>query len=183
MTHTGRQPYGGNGPNGGNGGNGGSQPRRIQETVTFAGLTIAEGEWLAEMTPDFIGAARAAQDAITVRDVALRYRPGRLGIADALDATEEIFRPFARAGAVIESRHHWEIIDDDDGDGDGPGMVIHGSPRSFAEAMRLHQLHARRLPDDVDLSVDATLVVDAAADDRVAALIFWLALCLPSHDW
>jgi hypothetical protein len=39
------------------------------------------------------------------------------------------------------------------------------------------------LPDNVDLSVDAVLVVDAAADDAAAAAIFWLALALPSHDW
>lgn len=171
----------GNQLNGSKGGAVNPQPRRIEETVTFSGLTIAEGEWLAETTPDFTEGGCAAQDAVAVRDIALRYRPGRLGIADALDATEEIFAPLARAGAVIESRHHWEIIDDDDGD--EPGMIVNGSPRSFAEAMRLHQLHARRLPDDVDLSVDATLVVDAAADDRVAALLFWLALSLPSHEW
>jgi len=103
-----------------------------------------------------------------------------LGIADALDATEELFAPFAAAGATIEPRHRWEIVDDED---EGLTLTANGSPRSFAEAMRLHQLRAKRLPDEVDLSVDAVLIVDAAADDPAAAAIFWLALALPSHDW
>jgi hypothetical protein len=115
-----------------------------------------------------------------VRDIALRYRPGRLGIADALDATEELFASLAAAGAMIEPRHRWEIVDDED---EGLTLTANGSPRSFAEAMRLHQLRAKRLPDDVDLSVDAVLIVDAAADDIAAAAIFWLALALPAHDW
>lgn len=154
--------------------------RRIQETVTLAGLTIAEGEWLAQLTPGLIGATRAAQDAISVRDIALRYRPGRLGIADALDATEEIFAPLAASGAIVDPRHRWEIVDDED---EGLTLTANGSPRSFAEAMRLHQLRAKRLPDDIDLSVDAILIVDAAADDIAAAALFWLALALPAHDW
>lgn len=154
--------------------------RRIQETVTLAGLTIGEGEWLAQLTPDLIGSSRATRDAIMLRDIALRYRPGRMGIADALDATEQIFAPLAAAGATVEPRHRWEIVDDED---EGLMLTANGSPRSFAEAMRLRQLRAKRLPDDVDLSVDAILVVDAAADDIAAAAIFWLALALPAHDW
>lgn len=154
--------------------------RRIQETVTLSGLTIAEGEWLARLTPALVGARQAGQDAICVREVALRYRPGRLGIADALDATEEIFAPFAAAGASIEPRHRWEIVDDED---EGLTLTANGSPRSFAEAMRLHQLRAKRMPDHVDLSVDAVFIVDAAADDLAAAALFWLALALPAHDW
>ncbi|HEX8998137.1 MAG TPA: hypothetical protein VF812_19090 [Ktedonobacterales bacterium] len=165
--------------------NGGSaspqhQQRRIQETVTLSGLTIAEGEWLARLAPELTGTACASQDAVSVRDIALRYRPGRLGIADALDATEEIFAPLAAAGASVEPRHRWEIVDDED---EGLTLTANGSPRSFAEAMRLHQLRAKRLPDEVDLSVDAIMVVDAAADDIAAAAIFWLALALPAHDW
>lgn len=155
-------------------------PRRIQETVTLSGLTIGEGEWLARHTPTLVGSSQAGQDAICVRDIALRYRPGRLGIADALDATEEIFAPLSAAGANVEPRHRWEIVDDDD---EGLTMTANGSPRSFAEAMRLHQLRAKRMPDHVDLSVDAVLVVDAAADDLAAAALFWLALALPNHDW
>ncbi|HEY8323604.1 MAG: hypothetical protein ACHQ1E_03715 [Ktedonobacterales bacterium] len=155
-------------------------PRRIQETVTLSGLTIGEGEWLARHAPGLVGSSQAGQDAICVRDIALRYRPGRLGIADALDATEEIFAPFAAAGANIEPRHRWEIVDDED---EGLTLTANGSPRSFAEAMRLHQLRAKRMPDHVDLSVDAVLVVDAAADDLAAAALFWLALALPNHDW
>ena len=162
--------------------NGGSASpqRRIQETVTLSGLTIAEGEWLALLTPGLVGAVRATPDAISVRDIALRYRPGRLGIADALDATEEIFASFATAGATIEPRHRWEIVDDED---EGLTLTPNGSPRSFAEAMRLRQLRAKRLPDDIDLAVDAILVVDAAADDLASAAMFWLALALPDHDW
>ena len=153
---------------------------RIQETVTLSGLTIGEGEWLARTTPGLVGTAQAAQDAICVREISLRYRPGRLGIADALDATEEIFAPFAAAGANIEPRHRWEIVDDDD---EALTLIANGMPRSAAELMRQHQLRAKRMPDSVDLSVDAVLIVDAAADDLAAAAIFWLALALPDHDW
>ncbi len=155
-------------------------PRRIQETVTLSGLTIGEGEWLARHTPTLVGSSQAGQDAICVRDIALRYRPGRLGIADALDATEEIFAPLAAGRAKVEPRPRWEIVGDCDG---GLAMTANGSPRSFAEAMRLHQLRAKRMPDHVDPSVDAVLVVDAAADDLAAAALFWLALALPNHDW
>lgn len=154
--------------------------RHIQQIVTLSGLTIAEGEWLAGHLPNLVGDSRASADAVTVRDVALRYRPGRLGIADALDATEQLFAPLASAGATIESRHRWEIVDDED---EGLLMTTNGSPRSFAEAMRLRQLRAKPLPDDTDLSVDAVLEVDASADDIAAAAIFWLALALPNHDW
>ncbi|HZC07698.1 MAG TPA: hypothetical protein VE338_18825 [Ktedonobacterales bacterium] len=162
------------------GGSASPPQRRIQETVTLSGLTIGEGEWLMRLTSHLVGGARASQDAICVREIALRYRPGRLGIADALDATEEIFAPFAAAGASIEPRHRWEIVDDED---EGLTLTANGSPRSFAEAMRLHQLRAKRMPDHVDLSVDAVLIVDASADDRAAAVMFWLALALPAHDW
>ena len=163
-----------------NGGSVSLPQRRIQETVTLSGLTIGEGEWLAQLTPGLVGSAHATPDAVCVRDIALRYRPGRLGIADALDATDELFAALAAAGASIEPRHRWEIVDDED---EGLTLTANGSPRSFAEAMRLHQLRAKRLPDDVDLSVDAVLIVDAAADDIAAAAIFWLALALPAHDW
>lgn len=154
--------------------------RRIQETVTLEGLTIGDGEWLAQVAPALVGSAQAARDAATIREIALRYRPGRLGIADALDATEAIFAPLAAAGAVVEPRARWEIVDDED---EGLTLTANGSPRSFAEAMRLHQLRARRLPDDVDLSVDAVIAIDAEAGDLGAAAIFWLALALPSHEW
>jgi hypothetical protein len=170
MTHHGGRSNGGSA----------SPQRRIQETVTLAGLTIGEGEWLADNTPNLIGATRATPDAIYVRDIALRYRPGALGIADALDATEQIFAAFAIAGATIDPRHRWEIVDDED---EGLSLSANGSPRSFAEAMRLRQLRAKRLPDEVDLSVDAVLVVDAPSDDLAAAAMFWLALTLTSHDW
>jgi len=171
MTH-----YGGRS----NGGAASPIQRRIQETVTLSALTIGEGEWLAALTPGLVGSTRATPDAVTVRDIALRYRPGRMGIADALDATEAIFAPFAAAGATIEPRHRWEIIDDED---EVLALTANGAPRSFADAMRLRQLRARRLPDEIDLTVDAVLVVDAAADDIAAAALFWLALALPEHDW
>ncbi len=163
-----------------NGGSASPQHRRIQETVTLSGLSIGEGEWLALLTPGLVGAVRATPDAVTVRDIALRYRPGHMGIADALDATEDIFASFAAAGATIDPRHRWEIVDDED---EGLTLSANGSPRSFAEAMRLRQLRAKRLPDDIDLAVDAVLVVDASADDLAAAAMFWLALALPDHDW
>ncbi|HEX8733256.1 MAG TPA: hypothetical protein VF725_14485 [Ktedonobacterales bacterium] len=170
MTHRGGRLNGGSA----------SPQRRIQETVTLSGLTIGEGEWLAQTAPSLIGSARASADAICLRDIALRYRPGAMGIADALDATEEIFATFAAAGASVDPRHRWEIVDDED---EGLTLTANGSPRSFAEAMRLRQLRAKRLPDSVDLSVDAVLVVDAPADDLAAAAMFWLSLALASHDW
>lgn len=154
--------------------------RRVQETVTLECLTIADGEWLARVAPALLGNLRAGSDTVKVREIALRYRPGKLGIADALDATEALFAPLESAGAEIEPRRHWAIVDDED---EGLSLTSTGSPRSFAEAMRLHQLRAKRMPDDVDLSVDAVLVVDAPADDLAAAGMFWLALALPEHDW
>ena len=163
-----------------NGGSASPIQRRIQESVTLSGLTIGEGEWLAHLTPGLVGSVRATPDAVIVRDVALRYRPGRLGIADALDATEAIFASFAAAGATIEPRHRWEIVDDED---EALMLTSNGGPRSFADAMRLRELRSRRLPDDIDLSVDAVLVVDAAADDLAAGAMFWLSLALHSHDW
>lgn len=163
-----------------NNGQASRQQRRIQETVTFSGLTIAEGEWLLSIAPELLGERRATPDAVTVRGVALRYRPGRMGIADALDATEELFAPLAAGGATIEPRHRWDIVDDED---EGLLLTTNGSPRSFAEAMRLRQLRAKGLPDDVDLSVDAVVVIDASADDTAAATLFWLALALPNHGW
>lgn len=171
MTH-----YGGRS----NGGTASPIQRRIQESVTLSGLTISEGEWLAQLTPGLVGSTRATPDAVIVREIALRYRPGHLGIADALDATEEIFASFAAAGASIEPRHRWEIVDDED---EALTLTANGGPRSFADAMRLRQLRAKRLPDELDLAVDAVLVVDAAADDLAAAAMFWLALALPAHDW
>ncbi|HEY7975343.1 MAG TPA: hypothetical protein VID72_08380, partial [Ktedonobacterales bacterium] len=84
------------------------------------------------------------------------------------------------AGATVEPRHRWDIVDDED---EGMLLTANGSPRSFAEAMRLRQLRAKRLPDQIDLSVDAVLVIDAPADDIAAAAIFWLSLALPAHDW
>ncbi|HEX8983239.1 MAG TPA: hypothetical protein VF792_10745 [Ktedonobacterales bacterium] len=162
------------------GGQNSHQQRRIQETVTLSGLTIAEGEWLMSITPGLLGEGRATPDAVSVRGIALRYRPGKLGIADALDATEELFAPLAAGGATIEPRHRWDIVDDED---EGLLLTTNGSPRSFAEAMRLRQLRAKGLPDDVDLSVDAVIVVDASADDTAAATLFWLALALPNHAW
>ena len=76
------------------GGNG--QERRINASVFLARLTAADGAWLNQILPTLQHGVRARADAVRVEDVVLRHRPGRLGIADAMDATAEILRPFRR---------------------------------------------------------------------------------------
>src|SRR6185312_14879034 len=73
------------------GGNG--QERRINASVFLARLTAADGAWLNQILPTLQHGVRARADAVRVEDVVLRHRPGRLGIADAMDATAEILRP------------------------------------------------------------------------------------------
>lgn len=145
---------------------GASQERRVNASVFLARLTVADGAWLNQVLPTLQRGVRARADAVRVEDVVLRHRPGRLGIADALDATAELLRPLSVAGATLEHRSEWYIANDDDDDDDTDELPV-----------------ARRLADlikssDDDLLVNARVVVDAAADDAGAAAIYWAILAL-----
>src|SRR5579863_5640116 len=137
--------------------------RRIQDTVFLPRLTVADGEWLARILPALQRKARAASGAVRVEDVALRYRSGRLGIADALDAATELLAPFAKAGADLEHRGEWYICDDDENENDDDDDE-----------------RPARLEDepDQDLLLSARMAVDAAADDAGSAALHWAALAL-----
>lgn len=140
--------------------NGAGSERRVRARVLLKRLTVAEGEWLASVLPSLQGNMRAAADAVRIEDVVLRHRPGRLGIADALDATATLLDPFAAAGATIERRNEWYIDDDDDED-EQPRRLLFGD-------------------DEPDLLVSVRVIVDAAADDGGAAAIYWATLALAS---
>jgi hypothetical protein len=102
---------------------------------------------------------------VRVEDVVLRHRPGRLGIADAMDATAEILRPFTTAGATLEHRNQWYIADDDDDDDTDDAPVA----RRLAELIK---------SSEDDLLVNARVVIDASAEDAGAAAIYWAILAL-----
>jgi hypothetical protein len=132
--------------------------RRVRGRIHLRNLTAAEGEWLAGVLPALQGHARPAPDAVRVEDVVLRHRPGRLGIADALDATAILLDPFAAAGAVLERRSEW-YIDDEEEEDESPRRLLFGD-------------------EEPDLLVSVRLIVDAAADDAGAAALYWAALAL-----
>lgn len=132
----------------------------MRARVLLKHLTVADGEWLARVLPTLQGHARPAADAVRVEDVVLRHRPGRLGIADALDATATLLDPFAAAGATLERRNEWYIDDEDDED-EAPRRVLFDD-------------------DEPDLVVSVRVIVDAAADDPGAAALYWAALALSS---
>ena len=138
------------------------EERRVQATIFLPRLTVADGQWLARVLPQLQRKAHPEPGAVRVEDVALRYRSGRLGIADALDATAELLSPFAAAGADLERRGEWYICDedeeDDDDDDERPARLID--------------------EPDHDLLVSARVVVDAAADDAGSAALHWVALAL-----
>src|SRR5579871_2169268 len=92
--------------------------RRVRTSVFLPRLTVADGVWLGRTLPSLQRNARPEPQAVRVEDVALRYRSGRLGIADALDATSTLLEPFAAAGATLEHRGEWYIADEDDDDDD-----------------------------------------------------------------
>ena len=140
--------------------------RRVQATVFLPRLTAAEGEWLAKVLPALQRRARPEPQAVRVEDVSLRYRAGRLGIADALDATAALLEPFAAAGATIERRGEWYISDDDD---DDDTLFETEQPAGLDEA-----------PDE-DLLVSVRVVVDAAGDDPGAAALYWAVLALTNE--
>lgn len=137
--------------------------RRVQATVFLPRLTAADGEWLARVLPTLQRRARPEPQAVRVEDVALRYRSGRLGIADALDATAALLEPFATAGAAVEKRGEWYICDEEDDDDE------------LFDTDRPLRLEA--VPDE-DLLVSARVCVDASADDPGAAALYWAALAL-----
>lgn len=137
--------------------------RRVQASVFLPRLTVAEGEWLAKVLPTLQRRARPEPQAVRVEDVSLRYRSGRLGIADALDATAALLEPFATAGATVEKRGEWYICDEDDDDEE-----LFDTDRP---------LRLESAPEE-DLLVSARVCVDAAADDSGAAALYWAVLAL-----
>lgn len=142
------------------------QERRINASVFLARLTAADGVWLNQVLPTLQRGVRARMDAVRVEDVVLRHRPGRLGIADALDATAELLRPLSVAGATLENRNEWYIANEDDDDDDTDDLPV---ARRLAELIK---------NTDDDLLVNARVVIDAAADDAGAAAIYWAILAL-----
>ncbi len=149
---------------GGASGNGG-QERRINASVFLARLTAADGAWLDQILPTLQRGVPARTDAVRVEDIVLRHRPGRIGIAVAMDATAEMLRPFSVAGATLEHRNQWFIAVEDDDDDDSDAPV------------------ARRLADliktgDDDLLVNARIIIDASVEDSGAAAIYWAILAL-----
>ncbi len=133
----------------------------MRARVHLRNLTVADGEWLARVLPALQGHARAVADAVRVEDVVLRHRPGRLGIADALDATATLLDPLAAAGAILEHRSEWYIDDEEEEEDDSPRHKLFGD-------------------EEPDLLVSVRLIVDAAADDAGAAALYWAALALGS---
>jgi hypothetical protein len=140
---------------------------RVRTSIFLPRLTVGDGEWLAQVLPALQHRARVQPQAVRVEDVSLRYRSGRLGIADALDATAALLEPFAAAGATIERRGEWYISDDDDDDDDS--LFETEQPAGLDES-----------PEE-DLLVSARVVVDAAGDDAGAAAIYWAVLALSNE--
>ena len=137
--------------------------RRVRTSIFLPRLTIADGEWLARTLPTLQRKARPQPEAVRIEDVALRYRSGRLGIADALDATSALLEPFAAAGASLEHRGEWYISDDDEDDDE---LFDADRPATLDDA------------PDQDLLVSVRVVVDAAGEDGGAAALYWAVLSL-----
>jgi hypothetical protein len=140
----------------------------VRTSIYLPHLTAADGEWLAKTLPVLQRNARPEPQAVQVEDIALRYRSGRLGIADALDATAELLAPLATAGASIEHRGEWYISDDDDDDDDHNDLFETEQPTRLSDMPR------------EDLLVSARFVVDASATDAGAAALYWAVLGLTS---
>lgn len=145
---------------------GGADERRIQDTLYVPRLTVADGAWLKRVLPALQRRARALRGAVSVEDIALRYRRGRLGIADALDAASEALAPLAAAGADLEHRSAWMIGDDDEDDDDDDDDDDEERPARLSEE------------PDQDLLLSMRVMVDAAADDAGAAALHWVFLAL-----
>ncbi len=139
--------------------------RRVRTSVFLPRLTVADGEWLGRTLPSLQRSARPEPQSVRVEDVALRYRSGRLGIADALDATSTLLEPFAAAGATLEHRGEWFIADDDDEDDDEDSFESE-QPAQLSSA------------PDQDLLVSARVIIDASGGDGGAAALYWAVMSL-----
>lgn len=156
-----------------------ARQRRITQDLALDRLTLADSDWLVRASAGMLKLDPVTRDAVLVRKIAFRYRPGKLGIADAYDAVEDLFAPYAALGAAIEPRDEWDIVDEED---EVTALANLGPSASFAEAMRGAMLRQRRLPDGVDLAVDAVVTFDAEASDLAAAALHWLTLALRARD-
>ncbi len=156
-----------------------TRQRRITQDLVLERLTLVDSDWLLRTSAGMMNLKPAAHDAVLVHKIAFRYRPGRMGIADALDAVENLFEPFVALGATVEPRDDWEIVDEEDEAG---ALAALGPSASFAEAMRGAMLRQRRLADGVDLAVDAVVSFDAEAGDLAAAALHWLTLALRARE-
>jgi hypothetical protein len=141
--------------------------RRVRTSIFLPRLTVADGEWLARTLPALQRHARPQPQAVRIEDISLRYRSGRLGIADALDATSALLEPFASAGAALEHRGEWYISDDDDEDDDE--LFDSDKPAGLTET------------PDQDLLVSARVIIDAAGEDGGAAALYWAVLSLAAN--
>jgi len=149
--------------------------RRIHASVFLTGLTAEDGAWLARALPSLMRKTRPEPGAVKVEHVALRYRSGRLGVADALDATAALLEPFAAAGAQLERRNEWYIADDDDEDDDDDDDDDLNAHNFFGRARRATRLD--ETPEQ-NLLVSVRVQVDASAEDAGAATLYWAALGL-----
>jgi hypothetical protein len=138
----------------------------VRASIFLPRLTVADGEWLAQALPTLQRRARPEPQAVRVEDVSLRYRSGRLGIADALDATASLLEPFAAAGASLEHRGEWYICDEDEDDDDDVDLFDTDRPAGLSKA------------PEQDLLVSARVLVDATAEDAGAAALYWAVVSL-----
>lgn len=137
---------------------------RVQATVFLRKVTVANGAWLARTLPGLQHRAHPQPGAVRVQDIALRYRSGRVGIADALDAAAELLTPLAAAGAELDRRNDWYICDEDEEDDEDEDEDER--PTRLSEE-----------PSE-DLLVSARVLVNAAADDLGSAALYWAMLAL-----
>ena len=141
--------------------------RRVRASIFLPRLTGEDGVWLAQTLPAMQKRARPHKGAVRVENISLRYRPGHLGVADALDATAALLEPFAAAGAELERRSEWYICDEEDEDDeDDEAMFGEDVPGTLGDS-----------PGE-DLLVSARVLVDAAGDDIGAAALYWAVLAL-----
>lgn len=142
---------------------GATNERRIRTSIFLPRLTVADGEWLAQTLPALQRKARPEPHAICVEDITLRYRSGRLGVADALDAASTLLEPFAAAGASVEGRNEWYITDDDEDDEE---LFSEERPATLRDE------------PEQDLLVSARVAIDAAAEDAGASALYWAVIAL-----
>lgn len=138
---------------------------RVCVSLRLPQLTRSDGEWLGRVLSSTLGHIRAQTDAVVVKDVTLRYRPARLGVADAMDAVAELLAPLSAAGAAIEPRDDWYIADDDDDNDNDDDDDDDEKPARPA----WHE----QFPDE-DLLVRLRVEFNATADDVGAAVLHWV---------